>query len=828
MAIETLPERIGPYQVVSLLGKGGMGAVYKAYKPPLRRYVAVKTIKAEFTTQTGALDRFRREAELASDLKHPNIVTVFDYEEVPDGDSYIVTELIEGYTLRDRMQEGPLSLAEISEILLQITSAMDYAYNRAHIVHRDIKPSNIFIEAGKRVALGDFGIAKDISSDKSLTAARLGLGTPDYISPEQALGQAIDRRSDIYSLGVVLFEMLTGTLPFDADTSVAIMISHIQQPVPELSFFRPDLPAAVQSVLNKAMAKQKSERYATATEMVQAFNRVLVPVIHASPPARDTQRVAPGLLSFLTAQLSQVEALERQGQHQAAYERLEDLSEQYPQEQEFTRRVQVYQLQGYVYGSKASLSAYERRFDANPPTITPFPLSSLPSLTGPQTGFNHNRSPLRLMVAVTVVLLAVAASLVFILLAVGSKNSGSNVTATAPALAGLPLATSSLPTSSVAAIISTITIAPRPPTAVASTPSSDDYAMALGQEGEALFSQSNYKEAAEKFAAVVALQPDVTRYQEYLARSHLNLRQYKELEEPARKLVQLEGNNPVYHYYLGTALLRTNRIAEAEKYFREAARLKPEDALYQRLFSASLWELGRYTEAEPLARKAIELNSGEPENHNALGRTLQSQARFPEAEKAFRTALSQNSTSAIYQYNLSLALNSQEKYREAEAEARKSISLDQNYAPPYFVLSSALRNQGKNDAALEAGRKGAELDPKDSVYPTQAALALFNLKRYQETETLARQATQLNSNSALAYNVLGDAFYVQGKFSEALAAYTAAVNNLNISHVYLTNQANAYARLNDFIKARDAYNRALGLKPDYKPALAGLEAIKNK
>ena len=171
MPAEAMPETIGPYHVVGILGKGGMGSVYKAYKPPLKRYVAVKTIKAEFLATPGALERFRREAELSSQLKHPNIVTVYDYEEVQHGDSYIVTELIEGgVTLRDRLQQGSLSLNEISSILNQIASALDYAYETHNIVHRDIKPSNIFFEGGKRVALGDFGIAKDVSRNTQLTS----------------------------------------------------------------------------------------------------------------------------------------------------------------------------------------------------------------------------------------------------------------------------------------------------------------------------------------------------------------------------------------------------------------------------------------------------------------------------------------------------------------------------------------------------------------------------------------------------------------------------------------------------------------------------------
>ncbi len=266
MPPEVLPENIGPYQIVGLLGKGGMGSVYKAYKPPLKRYVAVKTIKAEFLATPGALERFRREAELSSQLKHPNIVTVYDYEEVVGGDSYIVTEIIEGgITLRERLQEGNLSLQEISSITNQIASALDYAYEAHNIVHRDIKPSNIFFEGGKRVALGDFGIAKDVSRNTQLTSMGEGVGTPDYMSPEQAMGDPLDRRSDVYALGVVLFEMLTGSLPFKGDTPISVVMGHIQRPVPAVRSINPDIPQSIESVVTKALSKKREDRFSQSS-----------------------------------------------------------------------------------------------------------------------------------------------------------------------------------------------------------------------------------------------------------------------------------------------------------------------------------------------------------------------------------------------------------------------------------------------------------------------------------------------------------------------------------------------------------------------------------
>lgn len=358
---QSLPSNIGPYQVVSLLGVGGMGAVYKAFKPPLRRNVAIKTIKAEFISTPGALERFRREAELASQLKHSNIVTVFDYEELPTGDAYLVTELVEGgETLRDRMRKGKLSYKEIASIIRQVAAALDYAYEKASIVHRDIKPGNIFLEAD-RVALGDFGIAKDVSQDATaLTLTNSALGTPNYMSPEQATGeQTLDRRADVYSLGIVLYELLAGVLPFQGDTPVSVIMGHIQKPVPPLTDYNAAILPAIQTTVEKALAKNREHRYSTAGELAQAFEEATHSPVGTTKPS--SVAVEAGLISssetmdteylpsntqFL-AVLKQVGELENERRYQEAFLLLEKAREQQPQNTEVSQRHAAYRQRGF-------------------------------------------------------------------------------------------------------------------------------------------------------------------------------------------------------------------------------------------------------------------------------------------------------------------------------------------------------------------------------------------------------------------------------------------------------------------------------------------------
>ncbi len=843
MANEVLPSHIGPYEIVGLLGRGGMGSVYKAVKPPLRRPVAVKTIKSEFISTPGALERFRREAELASELKHPNIVTVYDYEEVANGDSYIVTELIEGgKTLRDRLTDGgPLSLDESAEILRQVSSALDYAYDKAQIVHRDIKPSNVFLEDDKRAALGDFGIAKSIASDTGLTAVNQGVGTPDYMSPEQAMGEPLDRRSDIYSLGVVLYEMLTGSVPFKGDTPISVVMAHIQKPVPELRLVNPNFSPAVQNVVSRAMAKKKEDRFANANEMYQAFvaatkqasGGVFVPTMPTRNDA--TQPVSTGPMSYVSGQMTQVAQLESQGKYQEAFDRLEELHRQYPQDQTISKRYQSFRGQGYTYKGTTSANMPATRpggLPQNsgtyvPPRPTPAPVNAGGS--GPKKS-----SPLPFVVGGIAAALVVAVIALVAILA-GGNSADKNATATALAIAALPTATASptvVPATSTVAPTATqaATATAVPPTATtAPTPTVNPVSQAaqLDTEGEALFKQSNYKDAAEKMKQAVKLDPTVARYQEYLARSYISLRQYSDAEAPAKKMVELQPTNADYQYYLGIVYYRTSRPVDAEKAFREAVKLKPDDWLSYQYLSSSLFDQDRYPDAEAAAKKAIDLNPGDPENHNAIGRVYYETLRYAEAEAAFRKAASLNSASAVYPYNVAISLNNQGKYKEGEEQARLSLKLDNNYAVSYRALSIALRNQDRNDEALVAALKAADLEPKEPTHPAHAALALINLKRYSEAETLARKAVNLGSTS-FTQNTLGDALYPQEKYKEALEAYSSAVSKNSRSWIFLTNQANTYSKLGDFAKARDAYNRAIALNKDYKPAVDGLAAIKDK
>jgi serine/threonine-protein kinase len=261
------------YQIVGQPKRGGMAIVYKAYQPALDRYVALKMLSPEFSSDPEFLRRFHDEAKRTARLEHPHIVPIYDIGQV-DGRVFIAMRWIDGLSLQELLaREGPLSARRALAIAAQVADALDYAHARG-VVHRDVKPANMMIEAGDRVTLTDFGIARLLDGTQ-YTQVGMIIGTPAYMSPEQAAGQPVDARSDLYSLGLVVYEMLTGRLPFEAPEPLAVAGMHRSMPPPPPTAFNRTLPRSVGLVVLRALAKRPDERYASGREFVAALRRAL-------------------------------------------------------------------------------------------------------------------------------------------------------------------------------------------------------------------------------------------------------------------------------------------------------------------------------------------------------------------------------------------------------------------------------------------------------------------------------------------------------------------------------------------------------------------------
>ncbi|MCC6179287.1 MAG: serine/threonine protein kinase [Chloroflexi bacterium] len=263
-------DRIGRYRIVEELGRGGMATVYKALQTGLDRYVALKVLPAQAAVDREFQERFQREAMMIASLRHPNILTIFDYG-TDDGHTYLVSELVAGGTLSDRLGR-PLAVPEVVSVLEPIASALDYAHQRG-IIHRDVKPSNILLAEDGRPVLADFGIARMMDSSSGLTMVGKVVGTPAYMAPEQARGAATDAAVDRYALGIVAYEMLTGRVPFVAETTHAVLFAQVSQPPPPPSARNPRVGAVTEAALLRMLAKSPSDRFPTAVAFVEALQR---------------------------------------------------------------------------------------------------------------------------------------------------------------------------------------------------------------------------------------------------------------------------------------------------------------------------------------------------------------------------------------------------------------------------------------------------------------------------------------------------------------------------------------------------------------------------
>ncbi len=271
-------QTFGSYKLVSQLGRGGMASVYRGYQESIDRSVAVKVLPPEFLHDPNFSQRFLAEARILAKLTHPSILPLYDFgtaNNVP----YIVMPLMAKGTLGDRLR-APLSVAEVVRIVTPIAAALDYAHKHG-VLHRDVKPSNILFDQNDTPFLGDFGISKALEASSSMTGTGI-VGTPDYMSPEQARGETLDGRSDVYSLGVVAYQALTGSNLFKATTPIGVMLKHATEPPPPLREIRPDIPQAVDDVVQKALAKYPIERYQTGAEFAQALAKAAFP--HADAP----------------------------------------------------------------------------------------------------------------------------------------------------------------------------------------------------------------------------------------------------------------------------------------------------------------------------------------------------------------------------------------------------------------------------------------------------------------------------------------------------------------------------------------------------------------
>src|SRR4051812_24004479 len=272
-----------------------MSTVYRAFDEVLERSVAIKVMHASIAEDGIQLERFRREARTAAKMQHPHVVTVIDAGE-DEGHPFIVLEYVEGETLKDRIRRnGPLPVPEAVAYAIEIGRALQAAHAE-RLVHRDVKPQNVLIDPEGRAKVTDFGITRSLDDAEGLTATGRVLGTTDYMSPEQALGEVVTEQSDVYSLGIVLFEMLVGKVPFRAESQVGVAMKHVREPIPDVQRLRPEMSAALAAVVERATAKERKNRYANVSQMLADLEQALaIEVARSGHPTGEATSVIRAL-----------------------------------------------------------------------------------------------------------------------------------------------------------------------------------------------------------------------------------------------------------------------------------------------------------------------------------------------------------------------------------------------------------------------------------------------------------------------------------------------------------------------------------------------------
>ncbi len=292
------PDKVGRYKIKSELGRGGMATVYRAFDPISNREVAIKVLPPEMLHNLVTRARFKRELKLIASLEHPAIVPVYDVGGEDNHLPYFVMRYMSGGSLSEMIRKRKFSLRDAALIIERLASALDHAHSKG-IIHRDLKPDNVLFDASDNPYLSDFGVAKltetAVSATDASANANEAMGTAAYISPEQARGEDIDSRADIYGLGAILYEMLTGEPPYRGNTVIGVALQHVNDPVPNVLKIRPDLPGEVDVIIKTAMAKNRENRYATAIELARELNKVAFEGDHTIPkfPALVDRQTVP-------------------------------------------------------------------------------------------------------------------------------------------------------------------------------------------------------------------------------------------------------------------------------------------------------------------------------------------------------------------------------------------------------------------------------------------------------------------------------------------------------------------------------------------------------
>ncbi len=703
---------LGKYQLRERLGRGGMADVYKAYQPGMERFVAVKLMHGHLAESEDFIERFRREAQSVGQLRHPNIVQVIDFD-VEDDVYYMVMEYIKGETLKAYIrQRGALPISEALRITEYLADALAYAHEH-EMVHRDIKPANVMFTDStfKHPVLTDFGIARILGAS-GITVSGAFIGTPAYMSPEAGRGTKVDERADIYSLGVMLYEMLTGRVPYDADTPFAVVMKHVNEPLPSIRVIRADVPESVELVLLKTLAKYPEERFQEASAMKVALReaRESLSGVESTRPNESTDiLVEPDIDSTMM-------------------------------DGSAATNLQASQAATVVEASGVATPA------------KPIP--------GKKT------MPLWQIGAAVV---AVAIVVVIALVALGGGEEESDDTMPAAQVSETPqVVASETPT------VEPTTVEPTasPTEEVPSTAVAVDTAADLMQRADSLREQGEFEEAIAIYGSALELDPD--SIDAYLGRATaLNaLTRYEEARQDFDRVLEAEPDNIQALRGRALAYMEEGNQAGALADYSQIIELDEADSEVYGARGAVYLALDRYEEAVGDFATAIELA---PEVSDYYARRADAYVKMGEWELAsadFGQAIEYGGESSELYVRQGWALIQGDEFDRAITAFEQALALDDENADAHAGLGTIYKERGELEAALESYTQVIELEP--DVADNYVVRGMIHLEMDNPSRAAAdlEQAVELDNDRPGAYLVLGQLYDEQGRVQDALDAYS--------------------------------------------------------
>ena len=751
---------LGRYQVLNLVGRGGMATVYKAKDPGLSRTVALKLLHAHLAADPTFVARFRREARAVAALRHPNIVQVYDFDSA-EGLYFMVMEFVDGPTLatllkRLSKKRQRLSAEEILRIFPPLCSAIDYA-NHEGMVHRDIKPSNIILTRKGDPVLTDYGIAR-IAGATSYTMPGTVVGSAQYMSPEQAQGQLADNRSDIYSLGICLFEALTGRVPFDGETTATILAQHLTAPVPVARLLNPELPPEVEAVLHRVLSKDPALRYQQAADLSRDLDAALRPMLApAGATLVETVLVPPAGATRIEQQvtLPTPTPMPPPTPTPTPYAPPPPPATPPPAPAPITPPA-GYPAAGYPATTPGAYPPGAPAPWGGAPAYGPgiYPQAAAPSPGVPMMSAapaprRRRRWPL---VLVLVLVLAAAGIAAFILLRPKDHPVTSSTVSTA--LAG-----------------STTTRAET----TATTGAADAAALA---EADSLMSEGKIEEAISAYQALLTTNPknDVAQTQLGIAYATTSDRK----EDGEKELAAATETNPsnakawtflgMVRYDLAGRQHSTDFKA-VEDALNKGIALDPKNARAHGFLAQAYAAEGRVDEALAEANKAVDMAPDDVFTVSSLGYVHAMRNESDQAAPLYQKAVALQPNWAWLQLLLAEGFQSTEKYTEALAAAETALKLGQGYeARAYRRIGLIYRQTGDTTQAEAAFKKSLELDKTDDLAQWGLGALWYEKGDYQNALSHLKAAATLSPTDAGYQSWLGYCYEALSMFPEARAA----------------------------------------------------------